>query len=348
MADPFAMKSHFRSSRPEDAESIAGLMKDVFGMAPDHPGLGMAQMHWKYWNECDQWEGSRGFLIERKGEVVAHGAVVPLDCIFEGRRMRVVHLIDWAARRDSTGAGISLMKRVGELVDGVFAAGGSKDTQAILPVLGFRVIGRATRFVFPIHFRLDEIRFLRSWRSPARLARNLAFRAMRGAAATPPKGWRSRRLAPSDLATHRLPVKESDDHVAFFTRTPSAIARSLQCPVAPGECFLVEHEGESCGYFVLSFAGTECRIAEAWMESGLSSEWQALFALAVDRAREHPQVIDLAAVANTEVEIQALRRTGFAPWRLVNLRFWTRKGTPPADIRYQMVDGDAAYLHDSL
>ena len=71
------MSSQFRPTRPEDGAAIAQFMQLVFGMKPDHPSFDAQQMRWKYWREHPEWEGSRGYVLEGDGQIVAHGSVVP-------------------------------------------------------------------------------------------------------------------------------------------------------------------------------------------------------------------------------------------------------------------------------
>jgi hypothetical protein len=342
------MSSHFRPSVPADAEAISRLMQKAFGTGADQPGLSAEQMHWKYWRASADWEGSRGFVMEREGAVVAHGSVVPLSCAWTGQHLRLVHLIDWAAQQDCTGAGIALMKLVGNMVDGVFAAGGSDATQKILPALGFREIGIATRFILPIRLRARiSTNLFRSWRAGARLGRNLFLTAHRRSSMAP-TGWRARLLPFENMHGSTFPTPKSNGQIAVFERTTAAIADLLQCPAVPSELYVVEREGAVRGYFVLTLAGRQGRIAEAWIDSDQVDDWYALFTVAIQQAKAHREMSELVAVASTATELEALRRAGFPHWGQISLRAWIRNGKAPKGIRYQMVDGDAAYLFDGF
>lgn len=340
------MSSQFRASSPTDAESISRLMRQVFGMAANHPGLTLEQMHWKYWQECPDWVGSRSFVMERKQEIVAHGSVVPLTLVNPDARLNLVYLIDWVARADCPGAGIALLKRVGDMADGVFVAGGSESTQKILPSLGFKQVGTATRFLLPLRLleRFPDI--FHSSTGAARFVRNLVLASRRRKVTYPTEGWYARRLYPHELSAVSFPTPIAQPHLGLFLRSVPVIAYLLRCPAAPAEFYAVEWQGLIRGYFVLTIAGKQSRLAEAWIDSNDIKEWQALYALAVQQARLIGSVAELEAVGSTSNEKKALQEAGFPAYRAVTLRLWLRKGETPAAVRYQMVDGDAAYQHD--
>ena len=282
-------------------------------------------MDGKYWRTHPEWERSRSFVMERDGGLIAHGAIVPLWCDWEGQRLKMIHVIDWVAKRDSTGAGIVLLKRIGQLADGLFVAGGSEMTEKIVPVLGFRDSADATRFALPLRpfarLRSDPAR---SWKPAARCARDVLRMTRVHLGVTP--GWGARRVQPADLATVQFPTPRSMNREALFERAPAGIAYLLGCPAAPAELYLVERDGSPRGYLVLTLAVTQCRIAEAWVEPAEAADWHALYMLAIREAKSHREIAEISTVASTTTELQALQRAGFRPRGQVHLRFWTRSG----------------------
>src|SRR5438067_415787 len=105
-------------------------------------------IEWKYWRERADWPGPRSLVIARGDEILAHAAFIPGACLANGQgsqghsspaqRVRTRHVIDWAARPTATGAGVSLLKHIGQGTDALLAIGGSAQTQELLPHLGFR------------------------------------------------------------------------------------------------------------------------------------------------------------------------------------------------------------------
>lgn len=339
------MGSLFRPSSPDDAGAISRLMQQVFGLKPDHPSLGADQMAWKYWRDYPEWNGSRGFVMERDGDILAHGSVIPLRCSWAGGSVKLVELIDWVAQPKATGAGIALLKRVAQTAEGMFIAGGFEMAQKILPGLGFRECASETYFALPLRplarLRADS---LNSWRPLARFARNTLWKYRAASAVS--AGWRIRRIAAADLANAKFPLPQSSGtDAAVFERSVRQIAYLMQCPVTPVEFFLVERHGAACGYFILTLAWGQCRIADAWLDSKCADDWQTLYQLAARAAKAHRSAVELVTVAGDKIAAQGLKQAGFQPRGQIPLRVWAPKAQLPAAIRYQMIDNDAAYLH---
>ena len=105
------MKSEFRSTSPRDAGAISAFLQRVLAIGPEHPVIEPRHLHWKNWEERPEWSGSRGYIITKENEIVAHGTVVPLEFEWQDKRLKVVYLIDWAADPKSVGSGVSMMQR---------------------------------------------------------------------------------------------------------------------------------------------------------------------------------------------------------------------------------------------
>jgi hypothetical protein len=278
-------------------------------------------------------------------EIIAHGAVVPLPCLWGDQRLKIVHLIDWAARADSTGAGMSLMTRVRKMTDGIFAAGGSTTTEKILPALGFKESRKAAPFVRPL--RPSKVLFNGRESLPksiGRYARGVLWRLKAPRADS--GDLTSRHIPARDLAGTTFPFPHPTPAASMvFERSHGLLAWFLECPSTTVELYMVESDGKAVGYFLLSLVLGQGRIADAWIESDREEDWAALYLAAVERCRTKTDIAEVATVATTDVAIGALQAAGFQRRGEIALRFLVR-GTPPADIRYQLLDGEAAYLHD--
>lgn len=339
------MSSRFRPTEPGDAEAISRFMQLVFGMAPDHPGLGLRQMEWKYWQPHPEWDGVRGYVMERDGLVVAHGSVVPLTCLWGDRRIRMVDLIDWAAHPDHPGAGITLLKKVSQMVEGVFIAGGTEMAQKVFRSLGFRESNPATKFALP--FRPIR-RFFADpepgWKRPARVFRNSAWLAK--ARMGVPDGWAVRPIGAGDLESSQIPMPRPSAQAAVFERNSRNIGFVLNCPATPMAAYAVSHGNRICGYFVLAYAVRQCRIAEAWIEPNTPENWDFLYQIAAKEAQKRSEILEIITVlTHDQAAREGLSRAGFRPRGEIPLRF-SMKGDYPVDIRYQLADNDSGYLHD--
>src|ERR1039457_629736 len=143
-------KSEFRNTSPEDAGAVSVFLQQVFGMGPEQPVIEPRHMRWKYWDEWTDWPESRGYVLTKDDEIVAHAAVVPLTCVWDDRKIKVVRLIDWAGQVKSVGSGAALLKRVGRMADAVMAVGGTEMTLKIFPALGAKNFGMAHKYARPL------------------------------------------------------------------------------------------------------------------------------------------------------------------------------------------------------
>src|SRR5262245_46530942 len=145
------MSRAVRPSTPEDAPAIVALLEQA-GLRPSRAS---ADLHWKYWQPRADCPEPRSWVLADGTDVIAHAAAIRSNCSWQGGRIRLIHMIDWAARPGEVGAGTALMKYIGRQTQALLAIGGSADTLSILPHIGFRPLGEATGYVrtlFPLRF----------------------------------------------------------------------------------------------------------------------------------------------------------------------------------------------------
>src|SRR5579863_4038705 len=143
LTQPAAGSLWVRPSTPEDGPAIVALMRAA-GLEPHSEP---EQLQWKYWQPRADWPGPRSFVLTDGRELFAHVAVVPGAFWCGGTRARVVHMVDWAARRDTVGAGVRLARHVSRMSDFALAIGGSSDTLKILPLMGYVRRGAVSGYV---------------------------------------------------------------------------------------------------------------------------------------------------------------------------------------------------------
>src|SRR5207253_4667138 len=149
-------------------------------------------LDWKYWRPRSDWPGPRSFVLTEGTAPIAHAAIVPGAWSSGSQRASVFHAIDWAARPGEAGAGATLMKAIGSQAGALIAIGGSADTLAILPHLGFRAAGAATLYVRTLRpLRLFDGAGRAPWRALPRFVRGVAGAVAACAPAAPE--WRGRR-----------------------------------------------------------------------------------------------------------------------------------------------------------
>lgn len=342
------MKSQFRATSPADAPAVAEFLQRVFDMGPGLPLTEPRHLYWKCWQECCGWPGSRGYMMTKEDEIVAHGTVVPLTYVSGDIRLRMAHLIDWAADPKSIGSGVTLMKRVAQMVDGVMAVGGSDMTQKVLPALGFKDWGEVTNFALPVRplkrLKGQEL----SARTGAKFARSLMWWFQAPPVRT--KGWTATPIPPEQLASSIVRWPRAGQGIAIVERTAETAAHLLRCPAAPMEFWSVANDGSSIrGYFLLAHVPGQARIVDFYIDSEEQEDWRILVQLAVAQARRNPAVAEVVSTGSDRFTRQALLDCGFRARGTYPLRVLVGKGIqlPAASVRFQMIDSDAAYLHEN-
>ena len=340
------MRSQFRSTSSADAPAISAFLKDIFDMTPENPAVDPRHMQWKFWDEWGDWPESRGYVMTQDEGIVAHGAVVPLTCLWDDRRIKVVRVIDWGAKAKPVGSGVMLMKRIGQMADAVMAVGGTEMTLKIFAALGAKKCGMAHCYARPLRPLRRMLSEKGDWRAGARFARGLVWSLQ--APSLIPAGWTARRVTPSQLASTPFPRPTPSPGMAVFERSTASLDYYLRCPSVPFELYMVERNQVARGYFLLAILPRQVRIAESWVDSQNVEDWRALHLLAVHQARQHSEAVEVATMCSDPVTRQSLEECGFHDRGSVELHLLdcSRKGLPVADLRVQMLEGDAAYLHD--
>ncbi|HLJ39451.1 MAG TPA: hypothetical protein VKT54_13685 [Steroidobacteraceae bacterium] len=329
----------FRPTTPADAAAIAALL----GEAGLHPITRPEVEQWKYWQAGRGWPGARSFTLAEGGALIAHAAIVPGVLAWGSERARIVQVVDWAARSGSAGAGVTIMKRIGQLADGMLAIGGTGHTRQILPHLGFRPAGEVTACVRTLRpLRIIGAR-QGGWRVLPRVARSVLWTL--SAPSSGSGDFTVRRLSTDTLSQvlAALPAPSAD--LAVFERSEDTLRHALECPLVPMELHALERTGRVQGYFLLAIAGRQARLADCWMVTPDRADWRALIQHAVQRAGEHRGVAELVAWGSgallTDLLECGFHARGTQP---VLLMMRTGREAPAATLRVQMLDTDAAYL----
>ena len=331
-----------RPSTPEDGPAIVALMRSA-GLEPHSDPR---HLHWKYWQQRSDWSEPRSFVMTDGRNLLAHQGLVPGAFRYGDTRVRVTHMIDWAARREAAGAGIRLAKHVARMSDFVLATGGSDDTRKILPMIGYVECGTISGYARtlsplgilhrPIPSRLKLL---------PRLARSL-FWAL-SAPRADPAGWQARRIEIDEVEAMDLPFPTPLPGKAVFERSPALLRHALACPIVPTELCGLEKDGRMGGYFLLSYAPGQARIADMWVASQDPADWRALVNAAVNQARSRRGLAELIVWSSDPSLSQILDECGFHQRLSLPMSLQPAAATAiPRDImRVQMLDSDAFYLH---
>ncbi len=331
-----------RPSTPEDGPAIIALMKSA-GLQPH---VDPAHLYWKYWQERADWPGSRSFVLTDGRELLAHGAVMPGTLRSGASRSRAIHMIDWAARRDAVGAGVVLMKHVGGLTDFLFGIGGSAKTLRIMPLIGYRPCGTVTGYTRA----LSPLALLKQpstprWKLAPRFARSALWALSVPAAET--NGWRSRRIGAEEAERIIAVGATRGSGIPWFERSLALLRHALACPIVPVELYAIERSGAIQGYFLLSYAPGQARLADFWVDSEDPADWRALVHLAVRQAREKRGLAELIVWSSDPGLSRILVASGFHERLSLPIYFRSSVGieVPHGGVRVHMLDNDAFYLY---
>jgi hypothetical protein len=329
------VRSEFRPSSAADASAIAALCERVLAVPAGSPMFSAAHMHWKYWRASADWQGSRSYVLERGAQIIAHGAVLPLSFVRDGKQLTLLHLFDWASEPSAIGSGVVLLKRIAALADGLLIVGGSDVTRRLVRPLGFRPFGDVMR-----HARIGGAGLLVP--DPVESIGSVGIEA-------------SVSLAPDDdvvtradeaLGRELLDASPGQDWLQF-RRSPSALRELASCPAARFQTYCVLRNGAQLGGFVLAFVPFQTRIAACWSEDGTAEAARAVLASACRQAQTEAATDELVCMANVPAEEQALRALGFQACGPVPMFVLAAREVIPdaTHIRFQMLDGDVAFLH---
>lgn len=278
-------------------------------------------LHWRYWSRWGATSLARSHVLVKNHRIIAHAGALPLTCRAGGRALTLLHPFDWMSDPEAIGSGARLLLELARLVDGLIIVGGSEMTQRIAAPLGFRTLGEVSRYAAPL--------------SP-------------GAALD--------RDPNISISLTPRPSEEDcrgTDPVApwlAFDRTPERLADYLSCPTAAMAVYTVWRRDERLGGFLMSFVPGQARVAASWSTSSRDHDRVLLARLARGQAKEHPGVDEVVCMTNDLAEQRALLAAGFELEGSVPLflRTSARELDGEAQLRFQMLDGDVAFLHHGV
>jgi hypothetical protein len=332
-----------RPSTPADAPAIL----DLFAGAGIMPNARPQDLEWKYWVAFGEWSGARSFLLTVGDTALAHCGIIPRWCSWGGQRISVLQPIDWVARRGAGGAGVTLIKRLRQRTELLLSVGGSEDTLRIVPHLGFHSVDQVTGYARPL-------RPLRRFPAGSRfvpllhVARAFAWKLTAPRLRAP--HWQVRPLGEQEIGQLAPVFPVSTPRMAVLERSVELFRYMLACPIVPFTLYALEQQGRLRGYLLLGSAPGHVRIADCWVDSEDPEDWRCLVACALSQASADPQAAEVVAWANDPLLAQALLAGGFQPRVRTDVRFLPSKDAPlpAAPLRLQLLDNDAAYLHEGI
>ncbi len=330
------MPLRFEATRPEEIAELAEFLRVAFSAPQSAAFLEPALLRWKYFAPRPDWSGPRSYMLRQDGRIVAHGCAWPVILRgASGREVASARVIDWAASAAVPGAGVVLFRKMAALADTLLAVGGSPDTRALLPNMGFRRLGELGIYALPLRpWKQFKDRGGRGGKGWLRLARNAAWRGMQAWTEKSRAGlWSVRRIDCFDAA---FPSPRPVEHLNFL----------LRCPAAAFSGYAIERGGVRAGGFVLVRIRHQARIAALWIAPENRGELPAAYAAAIDAAQRDGEAYEVKAAATEEaarraIETAGLRRRGGEPVYVYDRARKLEDAGPPA---LELLDGDECWL----
>lgn len=334
---------HLDASEQQD---LIHFLLRSFGADPNLVSFRPEVMHWKYFADHPEWTRPRSFAIKKEGEIVAHGGVWPITLVTTQSTIKAIHLIDWAATRSAIGAGVQLLRRLAQDNEVLVTIGGSQDTRALLPKLGYKPCGELRRYARVVRpWLLFRTTPGKTWKAGINLVRNSSRALIRIPAV--PKGWQVTKVSAFAGAVDDAVLGQTTSPTAS-RRTAAGLDRLLSCPAGRFSGFLVRRE-QLQGYFLIAQIGRQARIVDMGLNSNDQEPWQGICALAAATAAQPPETCEIVAASSNEAIGNAWLRAGFSHRRTDQIFCYAARNKvvisgPPLDLT--LADGDLCFLSD--
>jgi hypothetical protein len=333
----------FRPTSSADTGNLVGFLSRAFNVDHEAVFLRPSLLSWKYWVPRGDFTAPRSYVLEADGTIIAHGGIWPVVIGAGEEEVRGCQVIDWAAAKESAGAGTKIMRRISTMLDFIQAIGGADLTRRVLPAMGFSEVAQVWRGARPLHpLRQILSHQARDWKLAPRLARNWIWSQF--PVAHPASDWSVQQVEPADLVADNAgtPGRPS----LFSRRTRDFFDFYLQCPVGRTTLHQVRNASGPQGHFLLLVLHGQARLAGVWLHNPTRESWRNTFLLAQKVAASFPDAHEFLAAGTRGESEQAAIEAGLriladAPVFLLN------RGRPlslPSDYQFQFCDDDEAFL----
>jgi hypothetical protein len=341
------MPLQIESTLPREQGALTQFLISVFHAKNDAPFVDPKLVWWKYFEPCADWNGGRSIVLKQEGEIVAHGGVFPVTFLTENGEVNGIHLIDWAGSPSAPGAGVLLLRKLASRADTFLTVGGSIETRQILPRIGFKRrsdLQVYARVVRPwVQFRT---RGFKGWKAPLRFTRNVLWSLP--PLPSIPKEWSAVHIRQFDESVLPVLTGRTTGEFTPCKRIPEMLNYMLRCPGATFSAYLLRKGHELRGYFILSYVGGQCRVADVLLNSNVPADWRAAYAAATRIAAENPETCEVQAASSIQLVSDAILQNGFHLREHCPIFLWDAKGllaeAPPLHIN--LLDGEGSYLRD--
>ncbi len=337
------MIAAIRTTDHRDLLALSKFLVRVYNFEPSDFHFDPRLLEWKYLYPRAGWQGSRSYLMEKNGNIVAHAGVGPVSFrLPTGQLVNSLTIMDWGADSTVPLAGITLFRKLMGKAPTAFIIGGAPVTRQIMPHIGFRPVGDA----------LTYAAWLRPWqefRTRPRTGRSV-LRLLHGLAHPVPvrsrlsRQWESVRVSEFDDSLQ--PILSGEKRAwTFCQRTVVDLNYLLRCPHLEMRGFLLKREGRLGGYFIIGKSGWEARLLDFVIDSEDVNDWKHACAAATNTALLDPEVCRIRILSTVPVLSQALAWNGY--WcqyeEPIVIHDPSKALAGAFPVSFQLFDGDSGY-----
>jgi hypothetical protein len=312
-------------------------------------------LSWKYFDgPSGPSRDSVSSLIARsRGRIIGHIGMCHRQFIISGdgaRPVSAMHAIDWRASNTHPGVGAFLMLRALASSETQYAIGGTEQSQAVFPGLGFEQKPKLAIFrkvLAPFHrLRATDQGLFRKWGGTAKDTVSV-WRART------PTGRRTLELRPAPTFTEEINSLQRQASLRIVTcqRDHSLLNYFLRCPLPGFSGWTIHTSERMIGFAVLKITPDgriqRGRIVDCWLDTEDPSCWQAAVAALIGRLRAM-SADDVTCCATTPSLDEALFWNGFTRSQEQNVYVRDKHQSLPRDLPFglSMLDSDIAILKE--
>jgi hypothetical protein len=336
----------FSATLASEQAAIGNFLSSAFPNGRQANSFRPEVLFWKYFWRHPEWSAPRSYVLKANEHILAHAGIWPVRLANSSIAICAAHVIDWAASRAKPGTGIMLLSDLAVSQDLLLTIGGSCDSRAILPRLGYQSIGELKLYAKVVR-PWEQFRSTagHDWKAPLRLARNGAW-SLSGMKLAD-KNWRACRIAHFDWSLEPFLNFGSPSEV-ISQRTIAELNRFLACPAGAFSGFVILRWEQIQGYFMLSQVGRQTRIVDLRIATEDAQCWLQACLLASQTAAELPQTSEIVAGSSSRHVQAVLEEVGFRLRRTDPIFCYDPLNLLGSDVNLHLslLDGDACFMSD--
>lgn len=337
--------------RRDDIPELSQFLISGFGVPATSSFFSPEVLSWKYFDGATHSDGGDGpagdsvcSLIARSaGRIIAHLGICFRQFVVSGEGstpVSTMHAIDWLGSPAHPGSGSLLMLEAFKTCKTQFAVGGSPQSQALFPRLGFEPKARVASFrrvLSPFHrLRTTGQGSFRKWAGTAKDAASVCRARLR---ACRQSVQHTIELRPAPVFTEEIDglQRKSSLRIVACQRDHHLLNYLLRYPLSGFSGWTFHTSGRMIGFALLKTTPhgriQHGNIVDCWLGTEDRSLWQAAVAALVDRLAAL-SADDVKCYATNPILHAALIRNGFSKSGESNVCVRDKEQLLPRDIPF--------------